>query len=77
MVVGARYDDDNGVESGSAYLYTKPASGVWAITTETAKLTASDGATGDQLGRSVAVEGDTVVVGAHRDDNSGSESGSA
>ena len=77
VVVGARYDDDNGGESGSAYLFTKPASGVWATTNETAKLTASDGATGDQFGRSVAVEGDTVVVGAHRDDNSGSESGSA
>ena len=32
--------------------------------TETAKLTASDGAAGDQFGHSVAVSGDTVVVGA-------------
>jgi FG-GAP repeat/Cadherin domain len=33
-----------------------------------AKLTASDGAKADALGFSVAVSGDTVVVGAHGDD---------
>ncbi len=32
---------------------------------EQAKLTASDGAAGDRFGVSVAVSGDTVVVGAH------------
>ncbi len=32
--------------------------------TETAKLTASDGASGDYFGNSVAVSGDTLVVGA-------------
>ena len=30
-----------------------------------AKLTASDGAAGDQFGISVAIAGDTIVVGAY------------
>lgn len=34
------------------------------IVNEDAKLLASDGATSHQFGRSVAVSGDTVVVGA-------------
>ncbi len=35
---------------------------------ETAKLVASDGATGDELGSAVATDGDIAVAGAHRDD---------
>lgn len=65
IVVGAPLDDITGANTseGSAYVFLKPASG-WVNATETAKLTASDGAAGDTLGRSVAVFGDTVVVGA-------------
>ena len=48
-------------------MFVKPAAG-WANATETAKLPASDGAAGDQLGFSVAVSGDTVVAGANLDD---------
>jgi hypothetical protein len=48
---------------GAAYVFTKPVSG-WASETEAAKLTASDGGAGDQLGSSVAVSGDTIVAGA-------------
>ena len=76
VVVGAWGDDDNGSESGSAYVFTKPATG-WATDTETAKLTASDGAADDWFGRSVAVDGDTVMVGTTEDDDNGSSSGSA
>jgi hypothetical protein len=49
---------------GAAYLFLKPASG-WATGTETAKLTASDGAQGDLFGNSLAISGDAsaVVVG--------------
>lgn len=47
------------------------------ITTQIAKLTASDAATNDQFGRSLASSGDTVVVGAAFDDDAGSSSGSA
>lgn len=48
---------------GAVYVFVKPASG-WVNATETAKLTASDGASGDSLGRSVAISGDTIVAGA-------------
>jgi hypothetical protein len=48
---------------GAAYVFAEPASG-WANETQTAELTASDGATNDLLGSSVGVSGDTVVAGA-------------
>ena len=60
IVVGAAGDD---AERGSAYVFVKPAAG-WADLTETAKLTASDGAALDWIGYSVAIDGDTIVVGA-------------
>ena len=75
-VAGAYRDDDNGDSSGSAYLFEKPAGG-WDNMTETAKLTADDGATADFFGRSVSVSGDCAVVGAYYDDDNNGESGSA
>ena len=68
----------SGVHSGkgSAYMFTEP-SGGWTTATETAKLTAYDGDPGDRFGVSVAVDDDTVVTGAWRDDDNGSDSGSA
>ncbi|MBT4583776.1 MAG: hypothetical protein HOC93_01705, partial [Phycisphaerae bacterium] len=60
IVVGSRYgDDDNGVPSGTAYIYSL-VKGVWQET----KLTASDGEQSDYFGQSVAISGDTIVVGA-------------
>jgi hypothetical protein len=50
-------------DQGAAYVFTEPPSG-WANMTQTAELTASDGATNDRLGKSVAIAGDTVVAGA-------------
>ena len=61
IVVGADGQETN---TGSAYVFTKPGTG-WANGTETARLTASDGAMNDRFGYSVAVDGDTVVVGAY------------
>jgi hypothetical protein len=49
----------------------------WADMTETAKLTASDADGGDDFGWSVAVSGDTAIVGAFGDANAGSLTGSA
>ena len=43
---------------------------------QAAKLTASDGAAEDRFGFSVALSGDTLVVGAYGDDDNGDESGS-
>jgi len=63
-LVGA-YGDDVGANSdqGSAYVFTR--SGTTA--TQQAKLTASDGAAGDRFGYSVALAGDTALVGAYYD----------
>ncbi len=68
-VVGGAYADDAGAntDQGSAYVFVKPGGG-WANGTQTAKLTASDGAAGDFFGWSVAVSGDTVVATASGDD---------
>jgi ribonuclease BN (tRNA processing enzyme) len=72
-VVGAFFDDDNGTDSGSAYVFRYDGSD-WA---EEAKVTASDGVADDDFGFSVAISGDTAVVGAPQDDDNGSSSGSA
>jgi uncharacterized repeat protein (TIGR01451 family) len=71
VVVGAIEDDDKGIDSGSAYVFVKPGGGWSGTLNETAKLTASDGAAYDRFGRSVAIGGDTVVVGADLDDIDG------
>ena len=76
IVVGAFFDDDNGRFSGSAYVFQEPPGG-WVTMTETAKLTASDGAAGDLFGFSVSVSGDVAVVGAQLHDDNGTASGSA
>jgi hypothetical protein len=67
-VVGA--ENHNG-DQGVTYVFVKPAGG-WASMTETAELTASDGLSGDFFGSSVAIDGDTVVVGAPSHPNGGS-----
>ena len=72
-VIGARADDDAGLYSGSAYVFTRNDT-IW---TQQAKLTASDGSEGDCFGHSVSVDGDTVVIGAYDDDDKGSHTGSA
>ena len=78
VVVGAHQHDksDTVNNSGAAYVFTKPGN-AWATGTETAKLTASDGTRGDEFGISVAVSGNTIVIGAHLDDDNGDKSGSA
>jgi hypothetical protein len=47
---------------GAAYVFAKPAGG-WASETETQKLTAADATGSDQLGGSVGISADTIVVG--------------
>jgi Ca2+-binding RTX toxin-like protein len=63
VTVGANGDDLTYPGQGSAYIFVRPAGG-WIDMTETAKLTASDGAASDYFGVSVAIDGDTVVIGA-------------
>ena len=46
------------------YVFSEPAAGWGASPPQVTKLTAFDGAAGDDLGLSVAVSGGTVVAGA-------------
>ena len=65
VVVGASRATVGGNSGqGAAYVFTEPGSG-WANMTQTAKLTASDGAADDDFGDSVSISGNTVVVGAY------------
>jgi hypothetical protein len=67
LVVGAYQDDDQGNNSGSVYIFGRNQDGTdqWG---QVKKLTASDGVDWDQFGGSVAISGDTLVVGAFGDD---------
>lgn len=48
-------------EQGAVYVFVQPPGG-WANTTETAKLTSSDGAGGDAFGSSLALYADNVLL---------------
>jgi hypothetical protein len=63
--------------SGSAYVFERPGEGWSGTVNETVKLVPTDLADDDAFGCSVAASGNTVVVGACRDDDSGDDSGSA
>jgi len=53
-------------QRGAVYVFVKPAAGWESTSAYAARLTASDSAAGDQFGGSVAISGDTVVVGARQ-----------
>lgn len=71
--VGAPNTDGAGQNSGSTYVFVRTGT-TWMQQTE---LVAADAADGDNFGGSVSLDGDTAIVGALRDDDAGSESGSA
>ena len=71
IVVGALNDDGAAGEGqGSAYVFVR-SGGVWS---QLQKLEASDAAGLDQFGYSVAISGNTVVVGTPADDDAGGSS---
>ena len=71
-LVGASQDEDQGIRSGSAYLFEYNGSD-WVET----KLLASDGAEEDLFGHSVAIDGNRVLVGARGADGNFTNSGIA
>jgi hypothetical protein len=73
-LIGASGDDDNGLDSGSAYVFKYN-----GLTWVEEKLTASDGAADDLFGGSVSISDDatTTLIGAYADDDNGLNSGSA
>ncbi len=66
-IVGATFDDDNGLSSGSAYVFRFDGLG-W---TQEQKLTAPDGVLNDFFGDAVSIEGNVAVVGARLSDPGG------
>ncbi len=69
-LIGAYGDDDSGtIENGAAYVFKRMGNS-W---NEQDKFLASDKATGDMFGYSVALSGDgsTALIGAHYEDDSG------
>ena len=60
LVVGAVVKDAAATDSGAAYVFTRSA-GAWS---QQAELLPADGAASNRFGESVAVDGDTAVVGA-------------
>ena len=84
-IVGARNVDDDcpspnppqipaDINCGAAYIFQVDADGTWG---EVARLTAEDAESFDEFGNSVAISGDTAIVGAHRSNETGTLSGSA
>lgn len=68
-LISAYADDDNGVDSGSVYVFTHTGN-TWTLQQ---KLHASDAAAGDCFGTSVSLNGDTALVGeCYQDENRGS-----
>ncbi|MEE9130909.1 MAG: FG-GAP repeat protein [Phycisphaerales bacterium] len=75
MLVGARFDDDNGANAGAAFVFRfDPDTSQWV---EEQKLLASNGSGGDFFGSSVAVEGPLAVVGATNHQNNNNTGGAA
>lgn len=73
ILIGAPRDDDNGENSGSAYMFQYVGSS-WV---QAQKLLSDDGAAGDLFGFSVAVTSDAVLIAAKNDDDNAVSSGSA
>jgi len=82
LVVGAQFEDssatgingnetDNSAPSaGAAYVFERSAEGDW---TQQAYLKASNTEENDQFGVSVAISGETIIVGAQFEDSNGDE----
>ncbi|MEQ9454445.1 MAG: FG-GAP repeat protein [Phycisphaeraceae bacterium] len=70
-LIGSPLDDDNGTDSGSAYLFDTTTG------EQITKLKPDDGAEGDQFGASVALSGDLALIGSRFNDADGRETGAA
>ena len=68
LAIGADEEDDNGGDSGSAYVFERDTDGRWL---EASKLLPPDGQPDARFGFSVSLDGDALAIGAPDDDNSG------
>jgi FG-GAP repeat len=70
IVVGAPEDDDNGIDSGSAYIFDATSG------SQLTKLLPNNGAANDAFGHQVAISNGIIAVSALRHQNNGIETGS-
>ncbi|GEM_PF-1446551 len=76
IISGAGFADDNGLKSGSAYVFRE--TGSPGTRTQSVKLLASDGVLDDRFGHAVSISGDSALVGApHKDRNANLTAGGA
>jgi cysteine-rich repeat protein len=73
IVVGAYGDDDNGINSGAAYVFKREGN-IWS---EQQKLIVSDLGSKDYFGYSVVIEEEYIIIGANGDNDKGINSGAA
>ena len=73
VIIGAYRSNAPAADSGAAYIFMRRGTD-WI---QQAKLTANDGKPFDWFGYSVAISGDTAVIGAIRNDARGEDSGAA
>ncbi len=72
-LIGARFDESNGDDSGSAYVFTF-SQGIWS---EADHLTPFDIQVGDEFGGSVDIKGNRILVGAPDEGVFGNSTGAA
>jgi hypothetical protein len=65
VAIGANGDQWNGGNTGAVYVFERDGAGAW---NERQKLTASDGASGDYFGESVAADTGVLAAGAYGQD---------
>ena len=74
VIVGAKWGGEGTIANttGAAYIFNRAQSGAepWG---EVTRLTASDAEADDEFGWSVAISGDTAIVGAHLEDAGGND----
>lgn len=71
VLIGAQFDDDNGNQSGSAYVFDLD--GIWQ---QSQKLT-TQGAVDDNFGYALSLDGDRALIGAPFDNDNSSNTGAA
>ncbi len=72
--VGARWDDDAGLNSGSAYVFERLPGTGWM---QVQKVVPTDLGQGDAFGFNVCVQGDLALIGSVSDDSAATNAGSA
>ena len=74
VLIGSPKDDDQGLDSGSAYRFQRAGPGAWF---EAGKMSEPTGGADDRFGNDVALDGEDNFVASIWDDDNGFDSGSA